>query len=303
MSALMSSATVTAVGLTCKAALNLGFCSVTVNGLPTLVAALEHSSRNNGKGVVTVSNHISTLDDPVTWGVLPARYYLHSRMTRWTLGASDILFTNPVFSTFFRLGQTIETFRDKGVHQPAVDLAIAKLNQGDWLHLYGEGQVNPPDTYQRDQNGVAKLPRFKWGVGRIIMETAKPPVIIPMWLTGFDTLMPEGRPFPYKYIPRPGAQLSVTFGEPIPASTIEEALKILGPGKASSSAPHHLRKPEGWIENELADERHSSVLQKDEILRVRAEVTAILQRAVEALGRSVCGDSLWVKSKSAERTD
>ena len=37
----------------------------------------------------------SSLDDPVTWGVLPARYYFQSHTTRWALGASDIIFTNP----------------------------------------------------------------------------------------------------------------------------------------------------------------------------------------------------------------
>ena len=35
------------------------------------------------------------LDDPVVWGVLPARFYRDSRRTRWTLGAADIMFTNP----------------------------------------------------------------------------------------------------------------------------------------------------------------------------------------------------------------
>lgn len=77
MSRPLSSATVAAVGFTCKAFLNLGFASVTVNGLPTLAAALDHSNRTNGQGVVTggyyhqntapyfadyitVSNHIST---------------------------------------------------------------------------------------------------------------------------------------------------------------------------------------------------------------------------------------------------
>lgn len=91
------------------------------------------------------------------------------------------------------------------------------------------------------------------------MECAAPPVIIPMWLTGFETLMPEGRNFPYKYIPRPGARLSVNFGEPMAQDEISSALST----------------------NNNNDEA-----------RVRAEVTAIVQRAVESLGRSVSGASL-----------
>jgi monolysocardiolipin acyltransferase len=54
MSGLLSTATITIVGLTCKAFLNLGFCSIAVNGLSTLLNALESKERNMGQGVVCV---------------------------------------------------------------------------------------------------------------------------------------------------------------------------------------------------------------------------------------------------------
>lgn len=71
------------------------------------------------------------------------------------MGASDIIFTNPsasfgfltemriklsiarVFSTFFRNGQVIETFRGQGIYQPAVDAAIEKVDQGGWVRSTG----------------------------------------------------------------------------------------------------------------------------------------------------------------------
>ncbi|EMD35914.1 hypothetical protein CERSUDRAFT_115825 [Gelatoporia subvermispora B] len=223
MSSLTSKATVGTIGLVCKAFLNSGYCSsVTVNGLDNLLNALHSSEREHGRGVITVANHISRLDEPVIWGILPWRYYFNTHLTRWTLGASDIMFTNPVFSEFFRQGQVLETFRGKGIYQPAVDNAIKKLNMGEWIHLFGEGKVNQPPDF----NEPSSLPllRFKWGVGRIIMEAAKPPIIIPMWLTGFHTLMPEGRPFPWKYLPRSGATLSVSFGPPVRTEELEEIL-------------------------------------------------------------------------------
>ncbi|KAH9036460.1 hypothetical protein EDB85DRAFT_2143039 [Lactarius pseudohatsudake] len=81
--------------------------------------------------------NIHEFDDPLTWGILPARMYLQSHMTWWTLGASDIMFTNPygcplprsrsVFSAFFRKG---ETFRGTGIYQPAIE----KLRAGAWMH-------------------------------------------------------------------------------------------------------------------------------------------------------------------------
>jgi len=38
-----------------------------------------------------------------------------------------------VFSKFFTLGQTLETFRGEGIHQAAVGTAIQKVNQGGWV--------------------------------------------------------------------------------------------------------------------------------------------------------------------------
>ena len=41
--------------------------------------------------------------------------------------------SNSIFSEFFRQGQVLETFRGKGIYQPAVDTAIEKLNKGEWV--------------------------------------------------------------------------------------------------------------------------------------------------------------------------
>ncbi|KAJ8588783.1 hypothetical protein M405DRAFT_792596 [Rhizopogon salebrosus TDB-379] len=274
MSQLLSTATVTATGLFCKAFLNSGLCSVTVNNLCILLDAIRNDERRRrGQGVVTVANHISTLDDPIAWGLLPTKLYLNSNTIRWTLGASDIMFTNPVFSAFFRKGQVLETFRGNGIFQPAVDTAIKRLNEGHWVHLFGEGKINQPSNYSRT-NGVARLPRFKWGVGRILMETTVPPLIIPMWLTGFDKLMPEHRSFPYKYFPKLGIKLGVTFGEPIPAEDIAVALSSLYP-ESNVSRLHVPRIEEGG-----------------QVDLMRSDVTAIIQQAVEALGRQVSGNHL-----------
>ncbi|KAF9653779.1 hypothetical protein BDM02DRAFT_3107774, partial [Thelephora ganbajun] len=201
-----------------------------------------------------VANHLSTLDDPVMWGVLPTATYFDSKTTRWSMGAADICFTNPVSSAFFRNGQVIETFRGRGIWQPAVDLAIEKVNNGGWVHLFGEGKVCQTPTYD-SQNGVAQLTRFKWGVGRIIMEAKSHPTVIPIWLTGFDQLMPEGRKPPFNFLPRAGADLSITFGEPIPAEELFEA----------------------------ANSKGSS----EDI--VRSKLTDVVKKRVELLGRSVSG--------------
>jgi len=198
------------------------------------------------------------------WGILPARTYLHSHLTRWSLGASDIIFMNPVLSAFFRYGQVIETFRGAGVHQPAVDTAIEKLRAGAWVHIFPESKICQSGEYKADpQTGVVRLQRFKWGIGRMLMETPRPPTIIPMWLTGFDKLMPEGRRAPWKYLPRPGARLSVTFGAPLARASVRATLGA----------------------------QQSEVEQAD-VEKTRIALTELVQRAVEDVGRQVSGDLL-----------
>ncbi|EIM84944.1 acyltransferase-domain-containing protein [Stereum hirsutum FP-91666 SS1] len=320
---LLSTATVATIGLTCKAFLNLGLCELTVNNHHILLDALkDEEKRKEGTGIVTVSNHISTLDDPVTWGIMPTQTYLSPRLTRWSLGAHDIMFTNPVFSTFFRNGQVLETFRGRGVYQPSVDTAISKLSQGDWVHLFGEGRVCQPKTYIVE-NGRAKLRRFKWGIGRIIMETPRPPMIIPMWITGFDKLMPEGRPAPFNFIPRipPFAApvpISITFGTPINPEDITNALRgphspatmFLSQSQAQSqrqSQPQHSPTAassdidggpsysQSWVVSQVQADSLSLDLGGEEERRrgvIRKRVTEVVQDAVERLGREVSGELL-----------
>lgn len=69
------------------------------------------------------------------WGILPPRTFLDERTTRWTLGASDIMFTNKFTRWFFTSGQVIETKRGKGIYQPAIDRSIQKLDAGKWVRF------------------------------------------------------------------------------------------------------------------------------------------------------------------------
>jgi len=183
--------------------------SVHVEGLEHLLSALA-----SGKGVLTVSNHISVLDDPCALSAaMPLRTFLNAGTTRWTLGASDICFKNPVQGAFFRKGQVIETFRSSadpkkaGIYQDAIDEAIQKLDQGKWLHVFPEAKVHQaPDK---------ALLRFRWGVARVLMETKNDFEILPIWLQGFDDLMPLERDFP-RFIPRFWrTRIRIVIGAPI----------------------------------------------------------------------------------------
>jgi len=87
--------------------------------------------------------------------------------------------------------------------------------------------------------------------------------------------MPEGRRAPWRFFPRPGASLSVTFGAPLPEASLRATL---GMGMGSSVGEEGEGKhQEGYVKREV---------------ETRIAVTELVQRAVEVLGREVSGDLL-----------
>lgn len=92
-----------------------GLNKTEVHGLPRFLDLLKSRSdhKTRRKGLVTVSNHISVLDDPLLWGVLPFSFAVYHGYNnhRWTLASHDICFKNLFTSHFFTLGQSLPTHR------------------------------------------------------------------------------------------------------------------------------------------------------------------------------------------------
>ncbi|KAF2074086.1 hypothetical protein CYY_004615 [Polysphondylium violaceum] len=190
------------VGLLCK--FWLGFNTVTVHNGDLLTQQVEktHKERNP---LITVCNHISNLDDPICWGILPVNLICNASSARWTLGASNILFSNQLRSKFFELGKCIKIVRGDGIYQEGMTEVIDRLTEGQWLNIFPEGRVN--------QSG--SLLYFKWGVGRMVAEcfrkTGITPTVLPIYHNGLQHSMPLGQ----KAIPRPFQKLDIFVGETI----------------------------------------------------------------------------------------
>lgn len=131
-------------------------------------------------------------------------------------------------------------------------------------------------------------------------------------MSGFDKLMPEHRTIPWKFLPRPCVDLSVTFGKPFSAEEIRDKLDcVIRHGQTpdvSHSSHVGMRDPKrpedkeknvqvtesawlGKLATSYADQgmcngggEHNMALR---IAKVRSAVTAILQYKVEALGNEV----------------
>lgn len=81
-----------------------------------------------------------------------------------------------IFSALFKRGQVISTDRGRGIFQPALDTAISKLEQGQWVHMFPEGYVN--------LSRKMVLRRFKWGLSRLLLESKHRPRVVPIWIEG-----------------------------------------------------------------------------------------------------------------------
>lgn len=178
-----------------------GLNSVQIYGAEKLHQALQ--GRPKGKPLLTVSNHVASMDDPfVIASLLPPSVMLEAQKLRWTLCATDRCFTNPVLSTFFRSVKVLPVSRGDGIYQKGMDMALSKLNSGGWVHIFPEGS--------RSRDGGKTIAPAKRGVGRLVMDADSLPVVVPFVHTGMQDIMPVG-----KRIPRAGKRVIVVVGDPI----------------------------------------------------------------------------------------
>lgn len=97
-----------------------GLNNTEVHGLPRFLELLKSRSdyKTRQRGLLTVANHLSVMDEPLIWGVLPMSFAAwHGYMNhRWSLGSHDVCFKNSFTSHFFSLGQTMPVHR--GAYSP-----------------------------------------------------------------------------------------------------------------------------------------------------------------------------------------
>ncbi|XP_037962373.2 tafazzin [Plutella xylostella] len=213
-----SSITVAVVGLFSKIVIEW-LNKTTVYNAEGLARALR---RPPGVPLLTVSNHHSCFDDPGLWGVLELRTLLSRRRMRWSLAAHDICFTRALHAAFFALGKCVPVVRGAGVYQPAIDFCIERLNRGEWVHIFPEGRVNV------DKEHI----RLKWGVGRMIGECSRPPLVLPVWHEGMDRILPNAEPYLLQF--RRRALLSV--GQPIQLDSLLASLRKSNASEEESRA-------------------------------------------------------------------
>ncbi|KAK0399994.1 hypothetical protein QR680_003306 [Steinernema hermaphroditum] len=147
---------------------------------------------NTSRPLLTVANHRCNIDDPLLWSVLTWKeFFGNLNRYRYTLAAHNICFTKSWHTKLFSLGRCVPIVRGAGVKQEGMDFCIEKLDERQWVHIFPEGKVTPQPI------------RIKWGVARLVMEAKLPPVVLPIWVNGMDSVWPTEKP----YYPRFGKSI------------------------------------------------------------------------------------------------
>lgn len=209
--------------------------------------------RTPGTPLITVSNHMSTLDDPLMWG-FKGFPITDSRQARWVLAAEDICFKNTVLTYFFRLGKCIPITRGGGIYQEHMNEALDRLSEGGWLHTFPEGKVSQDH---------ASIGRLKWGTASLIARSPITPIVLPIVHCGFEKVMPEkiffGRRPPF---PLCNKEIRIVIGDPIEFDLprLKQTAKSLSPELRfpsrgwPESAPHGLSEAaQQWLYTNISD--------------------------------------------------
>ncbi|GLC44447.1 hypothetical protein PLESTB_000468800 [Pleodorina starrii] len=186
-----------------------------VEGLDSMAAALQ---RPAGQALITVSNHVAALDDPlVVSALLPEGALDQPESIRWTLCASDRCFRYQALVPLFRAAKVLPVVRGGGLAQPGMAAAEGRLAAGDWVHIFPEGTRSP--------DGVS-LGSVRKGVGRLVASVppgGPPPLVVPFVHRGMEAVMPRGA-----VLPAVGQQIDVLVGDPIPVADLLAAARSEG---------------------------------------------------------------------------
>ena len=156
--------------------------------------------REEGRALITVSNHVSSMDDPLMIAcVMPLSVAVSPSRVRWTPCATDRCFRteSAMRELFFRLTKVVPLERGAGARfrQRGIEEMLRRLGDGDWVHWFPEG------TRSRDGSIGAMRP----GIGKLICEAvarrggdgggggSAPPIIIPIVHRGLDRACPRDR--------------------------------------------------------------------------------------------------------------
>lgn len=184
-------------GLACDS-ITKGLNRTEIENWDTFLDLLSKKDRN-GKGLLTVGNHLHYLDDPLLHGAMLDFSYLNSyriafgdytEYENWKLTPADkknffyseIPIIRRILRWFFGRTKTVPILRGQGLDQIAHQKLEEHLRGGDWVNNFAEGGRT---------RKYGELRPFKPGIGKLISE-APETIILPFGHDGMEQVSPIG---------------------------------------------------------------------------------------------------------------
>ena len=199
-------------------------------------------NRPKTQGLLTVSNHMSVMDDPGLWSAMLPWYRMRPEQMRWSVCTDDVFFClNGKMAPIFGGGNVIPLDRRGSLEQPLFKRFFEKLNGGSWCHIFAEGRVWQSWRFDKNETNLGK---FKFGVGKLIAHSVITPLVVPVYHRGMDKIIPEKQysdnkkrkkkpSVPMSIIPRMGKTVHMHIGDPIDFSSVIKDFNNKYPGMLS----------------------------------------------------------------------
>eukprot|EP00697_Spironema_sp_BW2_P001464 gnl/Spiro4/11966_TR6319_c0_g1_i1.p2 gnl/Spiro4/11966_TR6319_c0_g1~~gnl/Spiro4/11966_TR6319_c0_g1_i1.p2 ORF type:complete len:387 (-),score=126.92 gnl/Spiro4/11966_TR6319_c0_g1_i1:73-1233(-) len=191
--------------------------------------------RARAQPLITVMNHSTVVDDPAILAcAFPFDCIASPRRSRWTLCSDELCFQNTLAAAFSNTGKVMPIARLKnsrghnpcgGIDQKLLLDVARRVAAGDWVHIFPEGRCVQTGrllgTSDTDNDAHATAHSFsthlKWGVGKLIAHSPTPPVVVPLYHTGMQHVLPLS-PLTNRLksrVPRVGQLVTVRVGAPV----------------------------------------------------------------------------------------
>ncbi|KNC86030.1 hypothetical protein SARC_01830 [Sphaeroforma arctica JP610] len=217
-------------------------------------------NRKPGQGLITCSNHLATVDEPLLFSSLQKfTNVINPYKMRWGLCAQEICFEQGAFlATYFGAGKSLPIVRGNGVMAPNFKKACDKVRFGEWVHIFPEGRVHQSGKLGSD---------LKWGVGRLVANSdpdAPPPLVVPVYQYGIQNTIKLNKVTNQieSYMPATGLKFVVKIGDPIP---IDDILAKYRKQKAEEGGNmQELTDADRWFYKEVVDRVGARLLEMED---------------------------------------
>lgn len=177
--------------------------------------------------------------------------------------------------------------------------SIHPVNRHSWIHIFPEGAVH--------QHPALDTRYFKWGVSRLILESEPLPDVVPIFIDGFQHVMPEDRTFP-RFLPRIRKNIRIAIGDVLDSEAVFGDLRKRWKELVARRRNSVNRVSSGEdVLGELKDEELRNGPEAREIRievarRVREEVMKLRRQMGYPEGDPTLGDAeTWAKDKEGKR--